>query len=82
MNKTIKELAASFLKDMRAFALTGFKPTPLKVLEERLEICHKCENFESKWYAGTGRCKECGCSIQAKLRMASSSCPINKWPAV
>lgn len=82
MDKTIPELALSFFKSVAAFASSGFKITPIKVIEERLLICHQCDQFEKKWFAGTGRCNECGCSIEAKVRMATNNCPINKWSAV
>jgi hypothetical protein len=79
MNKTIPQLAKDFFDSAIEFAATGFQVTSINELEKRLEICHKCEFFESKWFAGTGRCSKCGCSIQVKLRMAASTCPINKW---
>ena len=81
-SKTIPELAKEFFSSAAQFAASGFQLTQLSDLEERLKICHQCEFFQSKWFAGTGRCGKCGCSIQAKLRMATSNCPINKWTAV
>lgn len=82
MNKSIKEMALSLFTETAKFAAAGFKVTPVEVLEERMSICHECSCFDKKWFAGTGRCNECNCSIQAKLRMATTSCPINKWAAV
>ncbi len=43
--------------------------------EERLRICRACERFEPR----RTRCKECGCMLKAKLRMATETCPIGKW---
>lgn len=80
--KTISELAKSFLASATEFAKSGFQLTSVEVLEERLNICHECEHFESKGYGGTGKCNKCGCSIQGKLRMASSYCPVHKWSSV
>lgn len=57
----------------------GFKQVEPSVLEERLKICGGCEFWDSTGFAGTGRCQKCGCSTQAKLRMATEKCPIDKW---
>lgn len=45
-----------------------------------LEICHRCSLFEN------GGCKKCGCRVNTrksalanKLRMATESCPIDRW---
>ena len=46
----------------------------------RIKICESCDQL-------TGRnrdkyvCKICECRIRYKVRLASSSCPINKWSA-
>jgi hypothetical protein len=82
MNVSFTELAKNFLTSAAAFAKSGFQLTPVEVLEDRLKICHACEHFDIKWYAGTGKCGKCQCSIEAKLRMASSYCPVNKWGSV
>jgi predicted Zn-ribbon and HTH transcriptional regulator len=82
MKKTLTELATSFLTDTARFAATGFKTTPDDIFEQRLNVCKSCEHYDEKSFAGTGRCGECGCSIQAKLRIGSSSCPLNKWTAI
>lgn len=43
--------------------------------QERIEICKKCEYYES-W---TSRCKSCGCFMFLKARIDSASCPEGKW---
>jgi len=53
-------------------------PTP-EQLAERLAICHDCPLWDASAFAGTGRCNKCGCSTQAKLRMATEACPEGKW---
>jgi hypothetical protein len=50
-------------------------------LENRLNICKTCEFWDQSGFMGTGSCKKCGCSTQAKLRMATAKCPIDKWLA-
>lgn len=41
----------------------------------RLDQCERCDlyNHHSK------RCKECGCFMMVKARLAGSHCPIEKW---
>ena len=41
--------------------------------QERLSICKMCEFFSRN------RCKQCGCYMNAKVKFASSKCPIQKW---
>ena len=45
------------------------------VIQTRVEICNNCENL----YKPTRNCKLCGCFIDLKTKLQSSSCPINKW---
>lgn len=56
-----------------------FPPCPPEELEARLATCKGCEFWDQAGFAGTGSCKKCGCSTQAKLRMGTSKCPIDKW---
>ena len=64
------------------FASSKFNLTPREILEERENICHSCDQWDSQAINGTGRCKKCGCSTWAKLRMATERCPLGKWEAV
>jgi hypothetical protein len=41
----------------------------------RLGICRGCDRYD----ATQGRCRECGCGMSLKARLASSSCPLGKW---
>jgi hypothetical protein len=43
--------------------------------EERIKICGSCDRL----FRPTWTCKECGCFMGLKARVASQSCPINKW---
>ena len=52
------------------------------VIELRLNTCRGCDLWDSQALNGTGRCKKCGCSTWAKIRMATERCPIGKWEAV
>ena len=61
---------------------SGLKVTPEEMIEERKQICMSCEFWDAQAMNGTGRCLKCGCSTWAKIRLASESCPIDKWKAV
>ena len=43
--------------------------------QKRIKICKQCEHYEPLLH----RCKECGCLLEVKTRMAISTCPIHKW---
>lgn len=76
------EQAQSVTRSVTRFARSGFVPTPPETLESRLAICRACLEWDSTGFRGTGRCRKCGCSTWAKLRMASEACPLGKWGAV
>ena len=59
----------------------GFGTVSDEVLQARLETCRNCEFWDSKGFMDTGRCRKCGCSTKAKLRMPTEKCPIGKWGA-
>lgn len=42
---------------------------------ERIEICNTCPELREL----TRQCKQCGCFVDAKTLIKSSSCPIGKW---
>jgi hypothetical protein len=69
----------SFFISMKKWVKSGFSNVSKKEFDNRLSICKECEWFDEKALAGTGRCLNCGCSIQAKLRLKTEKCPINKW---
>lgn len=55
-----------------------------KVAEERIAICEGCE-WHSKNHESVrpdAHCTHCGCTLSAKTKCLSCSCPINKWAAV
>lgn len=71
--------AKSLLKAGFNWAQNGFELVDEAQLDKRLFICSGCDLWDSAGFGGTGRCSECGCSTQAKLRLASEKCPIGKW---
>jgi predicted Zn-ribbon and HTH transcriptional regulator len=74
----LKNLSKSIIK----WSNNKFHIVSNKILNDRLEICKSCEFWDNSGYIGTGKCKKCGCSTWAKLRMATERCPMGKWEAV
>jgi len=66
---------------MAGFAASGFRRVPDEILRQREGICHACEHWDPSAFAGTGRCKKCGCSCW-KLHFPRSACPMGEWSAV
>ncbi len=46
---------------------------PEAVIAERLAICAACPEFTGD------RCKQCGCFMLPKSRLAAAQCPMDKW---
>jgi len=61
------------------FARSGFALADTETLASRQSICQTCEQWDAAGMRGTGRCRKCGCSTWAKLRMAAEKCPLGKW---
>lgn len=45
------------------------------VSKKRIAICDDCEFYDKR----IKKCEKCGCFMEYKTLMMSSSCPINKW---
>ena len=73
------QMAANLGSSIAKFARSGFTTTDPDTLASRMDTCKACDLWDAAGMAGTGRCRKCGCSTQAKLRMASEKCPIGKW---
>lgn len=63
-----------------------FPPADMKdlinrVSEERMVICNACENISTKHKSirPDVHCIDCGCTLSAKTKCLSCSCPIDKW---
>ena len=59
-----------------AKAATGVDRAPEETITARWESCLSCEHHDR------GRCMRCGCFTAAKIRVASSVCPAERWLAV
>jgi predicted Zn-ribbon and HTH transcriptional regulator len=76
--KKIRQVAISTGK----FAKSNFKTTQHEILATREATCRACPEWDAAALNATGRCRKCGCSTWAKLRMATERCPLGKWEAV
>lgn len=73
------EMAKRLANSVGSWAKSGFKLADEETFDKRMAICKACPEWDKDGMGGTGRCRKCGCSTQAKLRMASEKCPIDKW---
>jgi hypothetical protein len=69
----------SLTTSLTEWAAAGFKVVTAEQFDQRLDECRQCEYWDPQAMAGTGKCRKCGCSTQAKLRLATAQCPIGKW---
>jgi len=46
-----------------------------EIYEERMSICRSCVFY----FKPTGTCKDCGCFMKIKSRLATMSCSQRKW---
>lgn len=76
---SLSQMAASLASESARWARNGFPLAGQEVLSIRLACCEACEFWEPRGFGGSGRCRKCGCSTQAKLRMATAKCPVGKW---
>jgi hypothetical protein len=78
-DQTLLDKILSLTKATANWVKEGAPITDEETLKVRLETCKGCEFWDESGFDKTGRCKKCGCSTQAKLRMATEKCPIGKW---
>jgi hypothetical protein len=45
------------------------------IAKKRLDTCKSCTRFIKL----THQCKECGCIMNAKVKLEDATCPLNKW---
>jgi hypothetical protein len=76
------EMLARFGHAAHRFIRHGAPTTPPEALSTREATCRACPEWHAAALNGTGRCRKCGCSTWAKLRMATERCPLGKWEPV
>jgi hypothetical protein len=82
VNPPIPQQAANLGKSLVNWTASGFAATPPEALAERKATCRACPEWDAAALNNTGRCRKCGCSTWAKLRMATERCPLGKWEPV
>jgi hypothetical protein len=70
--KNLAEFSFELIKNALA---TGALHVSDEVKNQRLEICRKCEKYDSEQV----RCIECGCFLEYKAQFSLDSCPLEKW---
>jgi hypothetical protein len=45
------------------------------VQDERYAVCNSCDRLTST----TKQCRECGCFMKLKVKLADAVCPLGKW---
>ncbi len=73
------QMAKTLAESMKSWVRNGFKLATEEQLTERMNICKACPHWDGEALASTGRCLKCGCSTQAKLRLAHEKCPLDLW---
>jgi len=48
-----------------------------KVSESRLKICEECPELTN--LGAMKMCKQCGCTMQVKVKFDGMRCPLGKW---
>ena len=76
---TAPQMAKKLAHAVTDWAASGFKMAPTDLVSSRLATCNGCEFWDAMAFAGTGRCKKCGCATQAKIRLATERCPVGRW---
>lgn len=76
------EMLARFGHAAGRFIRHGAPITSPEILAEREATCRACDQWDAAALNATGRCRKCGCSTWAKLRMATERCPLGKWEAI
>lgn len=80
--KTFFEQLNSLGQSVINWTASAMPTTPLETLATREATCRSCPEWDAQALNSTGRCRKCGCSTWAKLRMATESCPLGKWKAI
>ena len=68
---TLFQMLKTFTKDTAEFVASGAPLVTRTDYAERLDACLSCEHIQKKHM----RCGLCGCMLQLKAKMKTSTCP-------
>jgi len=74
-------LGQNAIKAASKWIKSGLQVASDATIESRRAACEGCEFWDHSALQGTGKCRICGCSTWAKIRMATESCPNGIWGA-
>jgi hypothetical protein len=57
------------------FLRTDTEYAPVEIQESRYSVCNDCDSLTKT----TKQCKEWGCFMKLKVKLAEAVCPLNKW---
>jgi len=70
-------------EDIAEWVRNDFGLTTAEQFKERMALCEKCEEgYDKNVYLNTGGCRICGCSLEVKLKMITTECPLKKWGSI
>jgi len=76
---SLVQMGKSALGELIRWSTLKFGRCTEEQIQARLVECKQCPHWDENGFKGTGRCKKCGCSTWAKLKLKSSSCPDGRW---
>ena len=66
-------------KSLATWASAGCPIVDEKECSRRINICTLCDKCQLDEDKFPVKCKQCGCSLNFKVALATSKCPLNKW---
>jgi len=76
--KNIYNFLITFFSTVKIFLGGREVIADFKDIENRLQICRVCEHKRGEALKNM-KCKICECKVRYKVRLASSTCPEDKW---
>lgn len=74
----IKEMFEHMVAAGKAWREAGYPLVSDEVYKQRLAVCLACPKKQLRWF----QCKQCGCVVYSKAKLATEDCPFKLWPVV
>lgn len=72
-------MSYNFLDATKDFLTGSLDYVAEHVQRARFNTCKSCPEIFKLPMTALGTCKKCGCFMDAKIKLARASCPLNKW---